>query len=245
LEIAAKRVLWGKIQNAGQVCVAPDYVLVPRNQQDALVAAIRKAYDSFWPHPRGPLDAKSELANIIHSGSQARLQKLIADTRGTIVMGGKSEGKRIEPTIVKHVKVDDVLMEGEIFGPILAILPVDDVNEAIRIIRGRPTPLAIYIFTENNATTDLFIKKTRSGQLILNDTFQQVGVYEMPFGGCGESGYGSYLGKYSFDTFTHLRGSINVPLPAEPFLTLRYPPYTEEAYNSALTAGSRAQIPAA
>jgi aldehyde dehydrogenase (NAD+) len=84
---------------------------VPRSEQDALVAAFQKAYNSFWPHPKGPLDEKSELANIIHSKSQARLQKLIVDTKGTIVMGGKSEGKRIEPTIVKDVKIDDVLMD--------------------------------------------------------------------------------------------------------------------------------------
>jgi aldehyde dehydrogenase (NAD+) len=226
-----------------KVCVAPDYVLVPRHQQEALIAAFQKAYDSFWPHQKGPLDDKSELANVIHSKSQARLQKLIADTKGTIVVGGKSEGKRIAPTIVKDVRIDDVLMEDEIFGPILPIVPVDDVNAALSVIRSLPTPLVVYIFTENETTKDLFLQKTRSGQLILNDTFQQVGIHEMPFGGCGESGYGSYLGKYSFDTFTNLRGSINVPIRAEPFMALRYPPYSEEAYHSALTAGSKAEIP--
>jgi aldehyde dehydrogenase (NAD+) len=84
---------------------------VPRTHQDALVAAFQKAYDSFWPHPKGPLDEKSELAHIIYSRAQTRLQNLISDTRGTIVMGGRYEGKRIEPTIVKDVKLDDVLMD--------------------------------------------------------------------------------------------------------------------------------------
>jgi aldehyde dehydrogenase (NAD+) len=244
LEIAARRVLWGKIQNAGQVCVAPDYILVPRTQQEPLIAAFKKAYDSFWPYPKGPLDEKSELANVnITPTNQARIQKLIAGTKGTIVMGGKSEGKRIAPAIIKDVKEDDLLMEDEIFGPVLPIVPVDDVDDAIRVIRDHSTPLVIYVFTENDVTRNLFIQKTRSGQITFNDTFQQLAVHEIPFGGCGESGYGSYFGKYTFDTFTHFRGSINVPFTAEPFMALRYPPYTEEAYNSALTAGSRAQIP--
>ena len=154
--------------------MAPDYVLVPRNQQDALVAAFKNAYDSFWPYPKGPLDENSQLANVnITPTSQARIQNLIAGTKGTIVMGGKSEGKRTAPTIVKGVKEGDILMEEfvyifgpscglrltalfrEIFGPILPIVPVDDVDDAIRIIRDRPSPLVIYVFTEDETTKKL------------------------------------------------------------------------------------------
>ncbi|KAF7975581.1 hypothetical protein HWV62_9291 [Athelia sp. TMB] len=155
IEAAARRVLWGRSQNAGQLCVSPDYVLVPRDGQDALVAAFQKAYDAFWPHPKGNLDEKSEMGHIITPESQARILKLISGTNGTIVKGGESSGRRIALTIVRDVKVDDVLMASEIFGPIIPIVPVDDVHEAIRIIRGRPTPLVIYLFTESAETKSL------------------------------------------------------------------------------------------
>ncbi|KZP20523.1 aldehyde dehydrogenase [Athelia psychrophila] len=213
LEIAARRVLWGKIQNAGQA-----------NKQDALVAAFEKAYDAFWPHSKSSLDENSELGHII---SAAR---------------GQSEGRRIALTIVKDVRPDDILMREEIFGPIMSIVPVDDVNEAIHVIRSLPSPLVIYLFSESAETKNLFLQRTRSGSLILNDTFSQLSVTEMPFGGCGDSGYGQYFGKYSFDTFTHLRSSSNVPLETDSFLKIRYPPYTEQAYE-ALTPGFRLKIP--
>jgi aldehyde dehydrogenase (NAD+) len=154
--------------------VAPDYVLVPRPQQESLIASFKRAYDSFWPYAKGPLDEKSQLPNInITPTSQDRIQNLIASTMGTIVMGGKSEGKRVAPTIVRDVKEDDILMEEfvyvsnlscglrltalsrEIFGPVLPIVPVDDVNEAIGIIRDHSTPLVVYVFTENEATRNL------------------------------------------------------------------------------------------
>ncbi|KAJ7761766.1 Aldehyde/histidinol dehydrogenase [Mycena metata] len=233
LELAAKRILWGKQQNAGQLCVAPDYILVPRAHQDATVEAFKKAYKSFWPHPKGSVDPLSEMGAILNPTHHERLMKLLGRTKGTLVHGGDTEGtRRIEPTLVADVTTDDALMDGEIFGPILPIVPVEDIQEAIKIIRERPVPLVIYVFTDSENTKDKFLTSTRSGTLVLNDTFVQLGVYEMPFGGQGNSGYGSYGGKFSFDTFTHRRSYINVPAAAEPFFQSRYPPYTEEAFEA-------------
>ncbi|KAJ7460714.1 Aldehyde/histidinol dehydrogenase [Mycena latifolia] len=242
IELAAKRILWGKQQNAGQICVAPDYILVPRAHQDAAVDALKKAYHALWPHPKGALDPLSEMGAILNPHHHARLLGLLSRTRGK-VHGGNAEGtKRIEPTVVTDVGLDDPLMEDEIFGPIIPIVPVDDVHAAIQIIRGRPVPLVIYVFTDSEDTKNNFLESTNSGTLVLNDTFVQLGVHEMPFGGQGESGYGSYLGKFSFDTFVNRRSYINVPPAAEPFLQYRYPPYTEEAFQ-ALSAPANIKIP--
>ncbi|KAJ7629993.1 Aldehyde/histidinol dehydrogenase [Mycena polygramma] len=242
IDIAAKRILFGKMQNAGQVCVAPDFLLVPRARQAAVVEGLKQAYHTFWPHPKGALDPLSELANILKPDHHAHLVELLKRTQGTIELGGSMVGKRIEPTVVADVELRDVLMEDEIFGPIIPILPVDDMNEAIQIIRGRPTPLVIYLFTDSEQTKSQFLQLTRSGTLTLNDTFVQLGVHEMPFGGQGESGYGSYLGNFSFDTFVHRRSYINVPFAAEPHMQLSYPPYTEEAYQ-AFSAPANVKIP--
>ncbi|KAJ7483272.1 Aldehyde/histidinol dehydrogenase [Mycena latifolia] len=243
IEIAAKRILWGKQQNAGQICVAPDYILVPWEHQDAAVGAFKKAYHALWPHPKGALDPLSEMGAILNQHHHARLLELLRCTQGTVVHGGNSEGtKRLEPTLVANVGLNDALMEDELFGPIIPIVPVDDINEAIQIIRERPVPLVIYVFTDSEDTKNTFLESTRSGTLVLNDTFIQLGVHEMPFGGQGDSGYGSYLGKFSFNTFVHRRSFINVPPAAEPFLQFCYPPYTEEAFQ-ALSAPANMKIP--
>ncbi|KAJ7621736.1 Aldehyde/histidinol dehydrogenase [Mycena polygramma] len=242
-QIAAKRTLWGRQQNAGQLCVSPDYILVPRAYQDAAVEAFKKAYHTLWPHPKGALDPLSEMAAILNPHHHARIMELLGRTQGNIVHGGNTEGtRRIEPAIVSDVALNDALMEDEIFGPIVPIVPVDDMQGAIQIIRARPVPLVIYVFTDSEATKNEFLESTSSGTLVLNDTYVQLGVHEMPFGGQGESGYGSYLGKFSFDTFVHRRSYINVPPAAEPFLRHRYPPYTEEAFQ-ALSASANIKIP--
>ncbi|KAJ6561217.1 Aldehyde/histidinol dehydrogenase [Mycena vulgaris] len=261
IELAAKRILWGKQQNAGQICVAPDYILVPRAHQDAAVEAFKKAYRTFWPHPKGALDPLSEMGAILNPQHHARLMELLRRTQGNVVHGGDTEGtKRIEPTLVANVGLDDALMEDENFGPLIPIVPVDDIHQAIQIIRERPVPLVIYVFTDSEDTKakcTLFLdtpfnhhlicsapvlESTNSGTLVLNDTFMQLGVHEMPFGGQGDSGYGSYLGKFSFNTFVNRRSYINVPPAAEPFFQYRYPPYTEEAF-AALSGPANVKIP--
>ncbi|KAL1753083.1 Aldehyde/histidinol dehydrogenase [Schizophyllum commune] len=230
IDLAAKRVLWGRQLNAGQICVSPDYVLVPRSNQGAFVAAIQRAYKQFFPD--GALASSSTLT-AVHPSARERVKGLISSTKGDIVVGGQESEGRIEPTVVKNV---------EIFAPIMPIVPVDNIDEAIKIIRSHGTPLVIHVFTESAETRDKFLDQTRSGYLVLNDTFMELAVHETPFGGLGESGFGSFTSKYGFDTFTHQRSYINVPLAAEPFLSHRYPPYREEGYKF-FAAGASQKIP--
>ncbi|KAI0031550.1 aldehyde dehydrogenase [Vararia minispora EC-137] len=226
LDIAARRILYGKQLCAGQVCVAPDYVLVPRARQDTFVQALLRAAAEFWPEGSR---ASPDLAQMIHGAARERLVRMLAQTCGTVVLGGGTGGeRRMEITIVRDLKEDDVLMEEETFGPVLAVSPVDDIEDALRIIKSKPTPLAIYLFTESNALKQRFLEETESGVLWFNDTCQQLAAQEIPFGGKGESGYGAWFGKASFDIFTHARSCIDVPFAAEPYFAPRYPPYTQE-----------------
>ncbi|ETW75178.1 hypothetical protein HETIRDRAFT_330758 [Heterobasidion irregulare TC 32-1] len=241
IELSAKRILYGKQANLGQICVSPDYVLVPRHLQDEIVAAFKKVHSEFFPE--GTLKSP-DIGRIISSTHRQRLQNLLGSTDGEVVLGGGVAGDtKMEITIVKDVQIDDPLMADEIYGPILALVPVDDIDHAIRIIAERPTPLVIYIFSQDESIRDKFMDRTASGTIVLNDTYQQLAVHEMPFGGQGESGYGAYLGKTSFDTFTQLRGYIHVPLAADPYMKFRYPPYTDEAVAALSTFGMHLPLP--
>jgi len=243
LELAARRTLFGKQQNTGQLCVSPNYVLVPRSKQDEFIAALVKVYHEFWP--KGPFHKDSSWGSIVNPTHHARLRSMLERTKGKIVIGGEYDGeKRIAPTIVKDVTVDDSLMEDEIFGPILPLIAVDDLEEAIRIVRAQPVALAVYAFTNNEEVKKRLVYETKSGTLSVNEPFGQVAVIEMPFGGQGESGHGAWYGKFAFDTFTHLRGYVDVPPTQEPLLAPRYPPYTEEQYQN-LTFAAKIKIPEA
>ncbi|KZT06718.1 aldehyde dehydrogenase [Laetiporus sulphureus 93-53] len=241
LELAAKRVLWGKLQNSGQLCVSPDHVYVPRSKQDAFIAALLKMYNIFWPN--GPFHKDAQWGKIVNPTHHARLKSLLERTKGDIVIGGYYDGdRRIAPTIVNNVTLDDALMEDELFGPILPIIVVEDLDGAIRLINGQPTPLTLYTFTNSKDTEEKLLESTRSGALVINDTVSHLAVYEMPFGGQGDSGYGSWYGKASFDTFTHLRGFVHIPNAGEPHMANRYPPYTDAKYE-AMSGGVHVKIP--
>ncbi|THH11294.1 hypothetical protein EW146_g8099 [Bondarzewia mesenterica] len=241
IELAARRILHGKQSNLGQICVSPDYVLVPRDKQAAIAEAFEKVHGEFFP--QGTLKSP-DIGHIISPAHRQRLETLVGTTRGEVLLGGGVAGERkMEVTIVKDVQIDDVLMSDEVYGPILALVPVDDIDHAIRIIAERPSPLVIYIFTEDETIRDKFLNRTASGTIVLNDTVQQLAVHEIPFGGHGESGYGAWFGKTSFDTFTQLRGYIHVPLAADPSMKFRYPPYSDEAVDGLASFGMRLPLP--
>jgi len=226
ISLAAKRILWGKINNAGQICVAPDYVLVVREKQEELIEAFKTACELFYPE--GALNSTS-ISRIVSDLHFKRVKGLLEQTKGEIVFGGKTNEKRgFEPTIVKNVVEGDVLLEEEIFGPVLPLIPVDSVDDAIEFVNSRDHPLVLYVFTENPKVKKAIIEETMSGNLVFNDTFQQLSVNELPFGGVGESGYGRQVLKYSYDNFIYDRSCIDVPKSAEPTLEVRYPPYTQE-----------------
>ncbi|RDB17524.1 Aldehyde dehydrogenase family 3 member B1 [Hypsizygus marmoreus] len=233
IDLAAKRILWGKSNNAGQMCVSPDYVLVLRELQDKFVAALKAAHDIFYPE--GPLNSTS-FSRVVSEAHFKRLNGLLSRTKGEIVFGGKTNEKFwFEPTIVKDVADGDSLLEEEIFGPILPVVPVDSVHDAIEFINARDDPLVLYAFTEDLQAKQAIIENTTSGNLVFNDTVQQLSVKELPFGGVGESGYGRQILKYSYEIFTYERSCVDIPKSAEPSLSVRYPPYTQEKVDALST----------
>ena len=222
LEVAARRIAWGRFSNAGQTCVAPDYVLVHEAVELELLAHLRAAVTAFYgDDPRQSPD----YCRIVNDRNFERLSKLLRD--GEIVCGGKAEANEryIAPTILRGVSPQAPVMQEEIFGPILPVLSVPSMDAAIEFVTDRPSPLALYIFSNDEATQHKVIDRTSSGNACINDVIMHMVVPELPFGGVGDSGMGRYHGQWSFETFTHRKGvlakSTHLDVP------VRYPPYTD------------------
>ncbi|XP_018326276.1 aldehyde dehydrogenase, dimeric NADP-preferring [Agrilus planipennis] len=237
INIAVKRILWGKLINAGQTCVAPDYILCSKETEKRLIQSAEEVVRTWYGE-----DAKKspDYGRIISNRHFERLQTFLND-KTKIALGGKFDEneKFIEPTVLVNVHPNDPIMQEEIFGPILPILTVNDVSEAVNFINSRERPLALYIFTKNKKVKDSILKETSSGGVAINDTVMHTIVDTLPFGGIGYSGMGAYHGKASFDTFTHnksvLEKDFNIIFEkmAEP----KYPPYnkTKQKYIMFLT----------
>lgn len=222
LKYGIKRIAWGKFLNAGQTCIAPDYVLIHRKIKDDFVEKMIRTIFSFY----GEDPMKSpDYARIVNERHFNRLIHLMKG--GRILYGGKylSKDLYLSPTIIDQVSPDEPLMQEEIFGPLLPLIEYDDIDEAIAFVNQRPQPLALYCFSESRAIQDKVLRETSSGGGCINDTISHIGSQELPFGGVGDSGMGAYHGKTGFDTFTHRRGilfrSNLVDMP------LRYPPYRD------------------
>jgi acyl-CoA reductase-like NAD-dependent aldehyde dehydrogenase len=223
LKYAAKRITWGKYLNAGQTCIAPDYLLVDRRIKSELLTEIQKCAVEFY----GDDPAQSpDYARLISRRHFERLEPLLKD--GEIVMGGqtKPEEKYIAPTVMDQVSWESPVMQEEIFGPILPVLEYTDLKEAIAQINARPKPLALYIFSKDKQKQEQVLQETSSGGVCINDTVMQVGVSTLPFGGVGDSGIGSYHGKASFDTFSHYKSVLKKGFRFDP--NWRYPPYKDK-----------------
>ncbi|XP_022916522.1 aldehyde dehydrogenase, dimeric NADP-preferring-like [Onthophagus taurus] len=227
IDVATRRILWGKCMNAGQTCIAPDYILCSKKTQDKFVETAKKILKEWY----GDNPQKSDdLCRIVSDQHFKRVSKYLKDN-GKIATGGKcdADDKFVEPTILIDVKPNDPVMQDEIFGPILPILTVHDSKEAIDFIRQREKPLAMYIFSENRPTIDKFLRNTSSGGVCVNDTLMHLGLSTLPFGGVGSSGMGHYHGKYTFDTFVHRKSILvkNLNMIGEKILSSRYPPYSQ------------------
>lgn len=223
LKETAKRITWGKFLNAGQTCIAPDYLLVDKQVKAKLTEAIKQCVRDFYgDDPKQSPD----LARIINQKQFDRLQGLLSD--GEIILGGETDAEDlyIAPTMVTNVDLDRPLMQEEIFGPILPILEYDNLEKAIALINSRPKPLALYIFSKNKDIQQQILMNTSSGGVCINDTVMQVGVNELPFGGVGDSGIGSYHGKASFDTFSHQKSVLKKSFWFD--LNWRYAPYADK-----------------
>lgn len=233
LEMAARRILWGKAVNAGQTCVAPDYVLVPRSFQDKFIQALKTADESFYP-PSKDSSSPGASSKLVTHEAFMRVKGLLDNTMGTIVIGGETDEatKFIAPTVVRDVHGGDVLMSEEIFGPVLPIVPVEDVDEAIAFVNARDHPLALYVFSQDPGYKEKVFGNTKSGGALANEVVIHPGGEGLPFGGIGPSGYGEHTGKYTFDTFTHLRSSIDSPSWMDKFIGYRFPPYTDAKFKA-------------
>ncbi|KAL5479997.1 hypothetical protein EMCRGX_G023610 [Ephydatia muelleri] len=227
VEVAANRIVWGKCINAGQTCIAPDYILCHREKQDKLVEACKKAITEFYGQdPKGNKD----YGKIINRRHFDRLMSLIRSTRGNVVFGGDADEQKlkINPTLITDVTPGDSTMQEEIFGPILPIIAINNMEEAIEIINSREKPLAMYVFSESKRTLNRVIRETSAGGVCHNDTLMHAGAGTLPFGGVGHSGLGAYHGKFSFDTFTHQKPVLSTSTGLEVVNKLvRYPPWTQ------------------
>jgi acyl-CoA reductase-like NAD-dependent aldehyde dehydrogenase len=216
----AKRITWGKFINAGQTCIAPDYLLVNRSIKSELLSEMKQCIGEYY----GDNPAKSQdFARIINLKQFNRLAGLLAE--GEIIIGGQTDADNlyIAPTIIDQVGLNSLIMEDEIFGPILPVLEYENLSEAIAIINSKPKPLALYLFSNDKNIQDFVLKNTSSGGVCLNDTIMHVGITELPFGGVGDSGIGAYHGKASFDTFSHYKSILKKGFLFD--LNWRYAPY--------------------
>ncbi len=220
LKETAKRITWGKFINAGQTCIAPDYLLVHTSIKQALIERIKECIQDFYG---GDPASSPDYARIINEKQFERLQGLLPD--GKILIGGetKASDRYFAPTVMDSVSPESPLMQEEIFGPILPVLEYTDLSEAISFINSRPKPLALYLFSNDKAKQAQVLQATSSGGVCLNDTVMQIGVTDLPFGGIGDSGIGKYHGKASFDTFSHHKSVLRKFFFFD--LNWRYAPY--------------------
>ena len=222
LDDAAKRIAFGKFSNAGQTCVAPDYVLVHENVHDALLTRLATAVrELYGDDPK----ASPDYGRIINERHHARLVGLLDGA--SVAVGGEHDvsDRYIAPTILRDVKADDAVMQSEIFGPILPVISVPNIRSAISQVNDRDKPLALYIFSRKRRVQDEVIARTSAGGTTVNHVWLHLGVTDLPFGGVGPSGMGAYHGKASFDTFSHRRSVFRKPFGLE--LPIMYPPYTD------------------
>jgi aldehyde dehydrogenase (NAD+) len=220
LEITAKRIVWGKFYNAGQTCVAPDYLLVQKNIKSALIEKLVTHVKAFFGENA---QTSPDLARIVNDRQFDRLVGLLDE--GKVLIGGNSDksDRFIAPTLIDAVSPNSKIMAEEIFGPILPILEYDQLSEAIAFVNAHPKPLALYFFSSNKQNQERIIQETSYGGGCFNDIIMHLGNPELPFGGVGHSGMGSYHGKASFDTFSHRKGVLKNSFRFD--LKWRYPPY--------------------
>ena len=220
IEVTAKRITWGKFINAGQTCIAPDYLLVHNSIKEQLLTALKRCLQKFY----GSNPATSpDYSRIISDKHFQRLCSFLNE--GKIIVGGETnlEERYIAPTIIEQVTWEHKIMAEEIFGPILPLLTYQNLSEAIATINSQPKPLALYIFSKDKQVQEQILQQTSSGGVGINETISHIVSCELPFGGVGMSGMGSYHGKTGFDTFSHKKSVLRKPFWLD--MKLKYPPY--------------------
>ncbi len=226
LEIAARRIAWGRFMNAGQTCIAPDYVLTDAETEGKLVPFIAAALEGMFGADPQASDSYGRIVNRRHFD---RLAGLLDS--GTVALGGRTdrEDRYIEPTVLTDVTPEQPVMQEEIFGPILPMFRIDSLEDAIDHIRSGDKPLAAYLFTRDDAAQERFLEAVSAGSVCLNDVIMFSAVPELPFGGVGESGMGAYKGERGFLNFSH--GKAVMKRSLWPDVALRYAPYTRSKFS--------------
>jgi aldehyde dehydrogenase (NAD+) len=257
LSVAARRILWGGMMNAGQQCIRPDYVLVERSVEEELLRHLKRWAKTMYGSEDGGGEAKGgvrprdQVGRIINARHMQRLTKLIDQVKGgggrssgdEIIVGGQyeAESRYIAPTVLR-VGRDSPTMEEETFGPIVLVCAVDSIEEAVQHVNARPKPLALYIFSSSEATQELIINSTSAGGVTVNATLFHAGHTELPFGGVGDSGMGSYHGRASFDTFSHKKPVVRKAVWPDGGVAsnpeLLYPPWSKFKTKALRTAYS-------
>ncbi|XP_072423973.1 aldehyde dehydrogenase family 3 member B1-like isoform X1 [Chiloscyllium punctatum] len=225
LESTVHRLVWGRFFNTGQCCASPDYVLCCKEVQEQLVPAIKQCLKRFYgEEPKESAD----YGRIVSDQHFHRLQQLL--NAGQVAIGGDTDkqDRYFAPTVLVDVKESDAVMQEEVFGPILPIININSMEEAIAFINRHQKPLAIYVYTTNIKVVNEMLEKTSSGGFCSNDNIVQMTLNTLPFGGIGYSGIGAYHGKFSFDTFSHKRACLLKNVGMEKVNATRYPPYNEQ-----------------
>ncbi|MGV0791211.1 aldehyde dehydrogenase family protein [Mycolicibacterium sp. XJ1819] len=227
IDVAAKRIAWTKLINSGQICIAPDYVLADAKIRDELVDKIKDAVTHFESEdPSGK--------RIVNERHFDRLTSSLAATKGDVVIGGESDAASmsIQPTVVVDPDPAEPLMTEEIFGPILPIVTVQSLDDAIAFVNSRPKPLAAYLFTKTKSIRERVIKEVPAGGMVINHLLFHFATNKLPFGGVGPSGTGAYHGKFGFEEFSH-RKTVMTKTTRPDIGAFIYPPYTEKAWKLA------------
>ena len=221
LDLAAKRLAFGKLLNCGQTCVAPDYLLIDRRVKDDFIALLKKHIAAMAGENAL---ANAQYVHMINRKHYDRVMGLIDPAK--VVLGGQGDPEtlRIQPTIMDGVTADDAIMQEEIFGPVLPVIAYDSLDEAVGFVNSREHPLALYLFSEDKRTQERFLKSVPFGGGCINDTIIHLATSRMGFGGVGNSGMGSYHGKKSFDTFSHEKSIVDKSTWMD--LPVRYMPYS-------------------
>lgn len=221
LKTTTRRIAWGKFLNAGQSCVAPDYVLVHQDVYQKFTDELSRTITEFFgtdPH------ASDSLGRVVNTQHFDRLQKLIDPTKVVVSSPSVREEKFLAPTVMKDVAWGDKVMEEEIFGPVLPLIPYKNLDEMMRMIQSRPKPLALYLFSTDSRVQEKVLNNLSYGGACVNDTMVHLTNPLLPFGGVGDSGMGSYHGKKSFELFSHMKSVMKKPFWGD--ATMRYAPYT-------------------
>ena len=220
LELAAKRVVFGKLLNCGQTCVAPDYLLIDRRVKDRFLAHLRKQISLQY----GDALDNNGYVRMVNRKHFDRVLGLIDPSKVVLGGGSNPDALKIQPTVLDGVSPEDPVMGEEIFGPVLPVLTFDRVEEALEFVNARPRPLALYLFSQNKQTHELFLRRSSFGGGCINDTIIHLATSRMPFGGVGNSGMGGYHGGASFDTFSHRKSIVKKSAWID--LPVRYAPYS-------------------